>query len=179
MFNIFMRNSRSQTRQALNRKSVLNAFASELKPLKTHVNGNKIIVGDNTVVKLEFISNNYADKTEIDLNANIIVSIEGDTYEWVDLFHLIKSMQSISGQRPLNIKKTGSWKGSSFQQQVQQIIKPVLIMLISGDHRDEFLNGKKVDIGGSVLQLSENKDDEWIHSDSSKLAEWLEAKRIS
>lgn len=172
MFGIFKREDREQW----TKKLVIERIAKELVDFKPQLTKNSIEFRGDYSLKLEFISDNYADKKNIELNASVIFGDDGRTYEWVDLFHLTKYLLA-RWHQPLMIRKDDQWEGSNLQADCENIYRPLIRALMDSQLANSFLRGETIEAEGRKLSLpGRNKETAWILDDSERLADWL-AKR--
>ncbi|HEX8182829.1 MAG TPA: hypothetical protein VF575_04485 [Candidatus Saccharimonadales bacterium] len=159
------------------RKDVLRSIVNDVAPIECRLESSSLYINNRDVTLIfEFISSNYAEKNEIDLNANIKLRKDNVEFEWVDLFHLIKSLQR-KYERPLSIQKDEQWSGSTFQKQVLYIIKPLINTLRDPLKASQFLVGNKVCYEDISLQIKSDTDNEWILKSSVELSHWLNSRR--
>lgn len=163
-FDFFTTNSHaagSRRQGPWTKNQVVGRIADELAAYNVKANRSKLMIPGDIDLSLEFIADNYADPSTLDLNASIFYLLHDGPIFWVDLVSLIHQLTPSKG-RPLSIRKTEDWDGSRVRRDCMEALGPLCAILSKKQLRDEFMAGAAVTVLGKNMKLPNSGDDAWI-----------------
>lgn len=159
------------------KNAAVQAIAKEMQEYNPVVVKNRMCIeGEDLTLRLNFISGNYTDVGELDLNASIEFVRGSKAVGFIDLFQIILKPLCSKSHRHLHIYKDQVWKSSGLRIEVIEIVKPILAVMLREESRTRFFNGEEVEQHGYKFKLPQGTKDGWLLKKTSSLNEVLKVR---
>lgn len=132
------------------KNQAIKAIAEEFGSLHVTVRGNVILVPSVSALSVEFISSNFSDPGELELNGSIFFKVGNQEVMWEDLFSYAKGVYG-ERYRGLHLYRDEEWEGSRLQKECREAYLPLLSILVDEKKRGAFLNGQEVQYKGKAV----------------------------